>query len=49
LFAASLALFLWVTRGVRGGWPITAYRTLLVLLGGSAVVGLVLAMVSARP
>jgi hypothetical protein len=49
LFAASLALFLWATRGVRGGWPIIAYRTLLVLLGGSAVVGLVLAMVRARP
>jgi hypothetical protein len=48
-FAASLALFLWATRGVRGGWPIIAYRTLLVLLGGSAVVGLVLAMVRARP
>ncbi|HEV7123359.1 MAG TPA: hypothetical protein VGN24_08030 [Rhodanobacter sp.] len=49
LFATSLALFVLATRGGRGGWPILAYRTLLVLLGGSAVVGPVPAMVRARP
>ena len=47
LFAASLVAFLWATRGVRGGWAILAYRTLLVLIGGSAVVGLVLTVVRA--
>lgn len=47
LFAASLVAFLWSTRGVRGGWAIRAYRTLLVLIGGSAVVGLVLTVVRA--
>ena len=45
LFAASLVVFLMATRGVRGGWAILAYRALLVLIGGSAVVGLVLATV----
>ncbi|MEO8779633.1 MAG: hypothetical protein ABI389_13295 [Rhodanobacter sp.] len=47
LFAASLVVFLWATRSVRSGWTIFAYRTLLVLIGGSAVVGLVLTMVRA--
>ncbi|MEO8778830.1 MAG: hypothetical protein ABI389_09180 [Rhodanobacter sp.] len=47
LFAASLAAFLWATRGVRGGWTIIAYRMLLVLIGASAVVGLVLTMARA--
>ena len=49
LFAASLITFLWATRGVRGGWAILAYRMLLVLIGGSAVVGLVLTVVRAAP
>ena len=49
LFAASLVVFLMATRGVRGGWAILAYRALLVLIGGSAVVGLVLATVRAAP
>ncbi len=49
LFAASLAVFLLATRRVRGGWPILAYRTLLVFIGGSAVVGLVLAVVRTTP
>lgn len=47
LFAASLLLFLLATRGARSGWPILAYRTLLVFIGGSAVVGVVLTMVRA--
>ena len=47
LFAASLAVFLFATRGRRRGWAILAYRTLLVLIGGSAVVGLVLGTVRA--
>jgi hypothetical protein len=47
LFAASLAVFLFATRGGRRGWAILAYRTLLVLIGGSAVVGLVLGTVRA--
>jgi hypothetical protein len=45
LFAVSLALFLLATRGARSGWPILAYRALLVFIGGSAVVGVVLATV----
>ena len=49
LFVASLVVFLLATRGVRGGGAILAYRTLLVLIGGSAVVGLVLATVRAAP
>ena len=47
LFAASLAVFLFATRGGRRDWVIFAYRTLLVLIGGSAVVGLVLGTIRA--
>lgn len=43
LFAVALAMFAYATRRARAGWPIHAYRALLVFIGGSAVVGLVLA------
>lgn len=47
LFAAALAIFLYATRRARGGWTISAYRALTAGLGGSAIVGLVLAAVRA--
>ncbi len=43
LFAAALAIFLHATRHARGGWLIQVYRVLIVCIGGSAIVGLVLA------
>lgn len=47
LFAAALAIFLHATRCARGGWWIRAYRLLIVCIGGSALVGLLLAAVRA--
>ncbi len=47
LFAVALAMFGYATRGSCAGWPIHAYRALLVFIGGSAIVGLVLAAVGA--
>lgn len=47
LFAAALAIFLHATHRARGGWLIFAYRVLIVCVGGSAMVGLVLAAVRA--
>lgn len=47
LFAAALAAFLHATRHSRVGWAIYAYRALTAGLGGSAIVGLVLAAVRA--
>ncbi|HZX71395.1 MAG TPA: hypothetical protein VFE77_11305 [Rhodanobacter sp.] len=47
LFAAALAVFLHATRHARGGWLIHAYRVLIVCIGGSAIVGLVLAALRA--
>lgn len=49
LFAAALVIFLHATRRVRGGWLILAYRALIVCIGGSAIVGEVLAAVRATP
>ncbi len=49
LLAAALALFLRGVRGAGGGWPIHAYRGLALLLGCSALVGVVLALWRARP
>lgn len=48
LFAAALAIFLHATRHARRGWTIYAYRALTAGLGGSAIVGLVLAAVRVR-
>jgi hypothetical protein len=42
LFAFSLAMFLYTTRGAHGGWPIYAYRALLVTVAGGAIVGVAL-------
>ncbi len=45
LFVAALAIFLHATRHPRGRLAIHAYRALTVCIGGSAVVGVVLAAV----
>ena len=49
LFAAALTIFLHATRHARGGWTIYAYRALTAGLGGSAIVGLVLAAIRGSP
>ena len=49
LFAVALAIFLHATRGARAGWSILAYRLLIVGVGGSSIIGLVLAAAGARP
>ena len=47
LFAAALAIFLHATRRARGGWLTHVYRALIVCIGGSSIVGLVLAAMRA--
>jgi hypothetical protein len=49
LFALALAIFLYATRVARGGWPILAYRLLIVFMGGSAIVGLLLSVLRKAP
>jgi hypothetical protein len=49
LLAAALALFLRGVRGAAGGWPSGVYRALVLLLGGSALVGVALTLWRTRP
>lgn len=44
LLAVALALFLRGVRGVARGWLVGVYRGLVVLLGGSALVGVALTL-----
>jgi hypothetical protein len=49
LLAAALALFLRGVRGAAGGWLVGVYRGLVLLLGGSALVGVALTLWRTRP
>lgn len=49
LFALALVIFLYATRVARRGWPILAYRLLIVFMGGSAIVGLLLSALRTAP
>lgn len=49
LFVVALAMFLQATWVARRGWWIHTYRTLIVFIGGSSIVGLVLSVVLAKP
>jgi hypothetical protein len=43
LFAAALVMFLLASCAATKGWPVSAYRMILLLLGAGAMIGLVMA------